>query len=91
MTNEIIRDFRRRLCSSEKKELLRRQSGLCFYCSIPLKSVHLGDNDDRNTDHQYACVDHKVSWINGGKTDLENCVMSCRKCNCEKGAGNYYG
>ncbi len=83
------KDPRRRLCNSEKLALLIKQGVKCFYCGIHLKSSLLGDTDDFNRDPQYACTDHKISWVNGGKTDMDNCVMSCRRCNCKKNKNNF--
>lgn len=75
---------RRRLRQSERNLLLSRQGGKCYYCGTALK--HMGNSpDDRNSDPRWACIDHKVAVINGGKTDLNNCVMACRNCNVNKG------
>ena len=28
--------------------------------------------------------DHRIPWVDGGKTTTDNCQMLCKKCNREK-------
>jgi 5-methylcytosine-specific restriction endonuclease McrA len=41
--------------------------------------------DDFNKDPLRATVDHKTPRSRGGKTNIRNCVLACRGCNCRKG------
>lgn len=36
-------------------------------------------------DYQFMEGDHIIPWRKGGRTDMENCQMLCRKCNRRKG------
>ena len=80
---------KRRLGLSDRKLLLKNQNNKCFYCEKNLKSSLRGDKDDFNRSPDWACVDHKIPFCDGGNTDLKNCVMSCRSCNLTKGVSHY--
>ncbi len=75
---------RRRLSNGEKRHLMSRQNGRCFYCSVELHSIETHP-DDFNRDPLWAVTDHKVPFCMGGLTDLDNCVISFRSCNAKKG------
>lgn len=80
--------YNRYLRGAARKVLIDRQGGKCHYCGVDLlhkwNSCTSNENNDR-----WAWVDHKVPWCVGGKTDLENCVMACRKCNLQKKGESY--
>ncbi len=59
----------------DKASLFTAQEGMCYYCSESLV-----DGDGRN---RYHC-DHFVALINGGRSDLENSVLACQRCNILK-------
>lgn len=67
----------------EKVGLLRAQEGLCYYCGESLV-----DEEGRN---RYHC-DHFVALTNGGRSDLENSVLACIRCNLLKNRddGRYF-
>jgi 5-methylcytosine-specific restriction endonuclease McrA len=52
-----------------KKSLFKRDNYKCGYC---------GSSKD-------ITMDHIIPLSKGGKTCFENCVVSCRKCNMQKG------
>lgn len=49
------------------------QNGLCHYCGLPL--------DNKGRGH----VEHKTPLSRGGRNTKSNIVISCSKCNLEKG------
>ena len=60
-----------------KKELtlmdsIRKSNERCYYCGCGVK-------ENKRT------VDHKMPFARGGLTQEDNLVMSCKKCNTEKG------
>jgi 5-methylcytosine-specific restriction endonuclease McrA len=55
------------------KAYLLRKRPVCFYCGCRLNE-------------ETATMDHVVPSCNGGGTDFENLVLSCRDCNRSKGA-----
>jgi 5-methylcytosine-specific restriction endonuclease McrA len=59
----------------EKTELFKVQEGLCFYCGESLV--------DQDGCTRYHC-DHFVAVTNGGRSDLENSVLACARCNLLK-------
>lgn len=67
----------------EKASLFVAQEGLCFYCSESLV--------DKEGGNQYHC-DHFVALTNGGRSDLENSVLACTRCNLLKNSddGRYF-
>lgn len=79
-----IVDFRRRLYKSEKDFLFNQQNGKCFYCGVTLHSRRTHE-DDGNKDPLWAVTDHRIPFCHGGRTNIENCVISCRLCNAKKG------
>lgn len=72
-----------RITFEEKKSLLKVQEGLCYYCGKSLI--------DKNKSVRYHC-DHFVSLMNGGRSDLENTVLACVRCNLLKNSddGRYF-
>lgn len=63
-------DPRRRFTDKQRRLILRRDEGLCFYCQEPAGS-----------DWE---ADHVLPWSMGGQTVLENGVCACRDCNNTK-------
>lgn len=60
-----------RIMTFSKQNLLIRDKFKCMYCQTTL-------TEDSMT------VDHVVPQAKGGKTNWENCVCACSKCNHEK-------
>lgn len=58
-----------------KPYLYKLQRGKCKYCKLKFTYVRL-------------CVDHVIPISRGGETSLKNCVLSCKPCNCKKGANS---
>ena len=56
-----------------KQRVYESQEGKCKICD---KSFDISDME----------ADHITPWIEGGKTEQDNCQMLCRKCNREKSA-----
>lgn len=59
--------------SELRERVFERDHGFCQYCETQLS------RDD-------FTVDHRTAARNGGSDDLTNLVLSCRSCNCTKGA-----
>lgn len=57
-----------RLSVGERREILEKQGNKCFDCGGHLKSTLLGDADDFNRTHDWACVDNSRR------------VIVCRSC-----------
>lgn len=62
-------DNRRVLSLSEKSELYYQSKGLCSKCQKPLDEIWEAH--------------HKIRWIDGGKTNLNNMEAVCSKCHKE--------
>ncbi len=56
----------------ERREAYERQGGVCAKCG---RHFELGEME----------ADHITPWVEGGKTDAENCQMLCRDDNRRKG------
>lgn len=64
-------------------EGLVRECGLvCHWCEQPVVRQQSGDGRQANNT---ATLDHIKSRIFGGSDTRENCVISCRKCNHDRG------
>ena len=63
----------RAFTASMKQKVYERQSGICAICK---EKFEIGGME----------ADHKTPWIEGGKTNEENCQMLCKPCNREKAA-----
>jgi hypothetical protein len=57
------------------REIKNNRHHVCYFC---LK--HIEEDDDLTVDHLYP--------YDGNNTNEENCVISCKSCNNEKGAMN---
>ena len=55
-----------------KKELLNEYGCICSYCG--------GSFEEKD-----MVLEHYITESKGGKTDHNNCVLSCSKCNSSKG------
>lgn len=64
-------DPQRLFSENLKKDIYSRDKGICQIC---LKRVN----------EQSWEADHKIPWIKGGKTSLENGQVTCKKCNQKK-------
>lgn len=62
----------KRFVKFSKANLLIRDDFECAYCGCTL------DSED-------ATIDHIIPKARGGKTDWENCIIACKKCNHIKG------
>lgn len=66
----------RRIPNKLRNEILRRDGYKCQYCGADLKE---------SKDNIYpAQIDHIKSWRSGGKTNPENLLASCWRCNVGK-------
>lgn len=54
-----------------KRAQYAAQNGRCAMCGKPF-------------DYEKMHGDHKIAWVNGGKTIPENCQMLCTTCNLQK-------
>ncbi len=61
----------RTFSDKDKRTMFERQNGVCPICKEIFK-IHEMEGD------------HITAWSNGGKTDLSNGQMLCKKCNMEK-------
>lgn len=56
---------------TQKRTMFERQGGICMFCEDPFSLAEMDG-------------DHVIPWSKGGKTDLSNGQMLCRKCNLKK-------
>lgn len=63
-------DPRRRFTDKQRRLILRRDEGLCFYCG-----------EEAGEDWE---ADHVLPWAKGGQTVVENGVVACHDCNNSK-------
>lgn len=63
----------RTFTENQKRQVYENQKGICPHC---------GDSKGYKIEEMEA--DHIIPWSKGGKTDLENCQMLCKKHNREK-------
>ena len=68
---KVVRSVYRGKVPFSKKNILVRDRFACAYCGKIARPLTL---------------DHVIPRSKGGKTNWENCVASCRACNCKKGA-----
>jgi 5-methylcytosine-specific restriction endonuclease McrA len=66
----IIRIIYRTHVPFNKRNIIVRDGFKCAYC---------------NTESKSLTVDHIVPTSRGGKSNFENCVAACKKCNAKKG------
>ena len=64
-------DPKRNFDDDQKAEIYAKDNGICQICSKKLSEYNWH-------------ADHKVPWIRGGKTVIENGQVLCVKCNLEK-------
>jgi 5-methylcytosine-specific restriction endonuclease McrA len=69
---KVVRSVYRGRVPFSKKNVLIRDRYQCAYCG------NRGGNE--------LTIDHVIPKSRGGKTDFDNCVASCRKCNNKKDA-----
>jgi len=70
---------RRILSPEERHKLIADFNRTCFYC-------HRRGTWDHDPDHNPWNIDHLEPWSKGGADDFSNYVLSCRRCNIQKGA-----
>lgn len=58
----------RSFSSNQKREIYEKQNGVCTRC---LKTFTLEEMEG----------DHIIPWSKGGKTNIDNCQMLCKRCN----------
>lgn len=68
---KLIRSLYRARVPFSKRNVLIRDGHRCAYC---------GCHEGRLT------IDHIIPRSRGGRNDFDNCVTSCRACNCRKGS-----
>ncbi len=61
-----------------KQSAYERQGGICPYCAREGKLVHYTISEME--------ADHITPWVEGGRTDADNCQLLCREHNRRKGA-----
>lgn len=61
----------RAFTESQKRQVYEKQKGICKICGEEFAFKEME-------------ADHITPWIEGGKTDLENCQMLCQECNRRK-------
>lgn len=62
--------------------LVRNRGLICHWCHCPVVRQETGENRQANN---CATLDHKISRIFGGADKRDNCVISCHRCNHERG------
>jgi len=67
---KVVRTIYRGKVPFSKKNVLIRDGYTCVYCAKSEKSM---------------TIDHLIPKSKGGKTDFDNCVACCKKCNNRKG------
>ena len=67
---KLIRTIYRASVAFTKRNILVRDGFQCAYC---------GKRGDR------LSIDHIIPKSRGGKTDFDNCVAACHRCNLKKG------
>ncbi len=68
---KVVRSVYRSKVPYSKKNVLIRDRFACAYCGKKEKPF---------------TIDHVIPQSNGGKTDWENCVACCKRCNHKKGS-----
>ena len=61
----------RTFSNSDKDTMYHRQNGICPICH-------------NHFEIQEMEADHVIPWSRGGRTELDNCQMLCKRCNREK-------
>ena len=61
----------RAFSESQKLAAYEKQDGICPICGNYFEFDQMEG-------------DHRVPWVDGGKTTADNCQMLCKKCNREK-------
>jgi len=80
ITLSKYRGFPRAQVSFSRRALYDRDNGMCQYCG---KHLSRGTRDENGS--KEVTIDHVVPVSRGGQTTWENCVLSCLKCNHQKG------
>ena len=75
--NLSLKDPQRGFTHQQRLAVFRRDAGIC--------QVGLCCDGDKVRWDEWHC-DHRVPWISGGKTTVENGQVSCVACNLKKGA-----
>lgn len=79
---------RQQLLALLRDEVLWRDGPVCHYCGIETMRQPADPPADWNHDWDRT-VDHKVPVDRGGRDDVDNLVICCRRCNSEKGTQPY--
>jgi 5-methylcytosine-specific restriction protein A len=74
---EHIKKERRKAQELRQSQWWKQQVGLgiCYHCGTRFSG----------NDLKQLTMDHLIPIARGGKTSKKNCVVSCKKCNTEKG------
>ena len=83
LDDDVSHLFIRAFDADVKSVVWEKQGRKCGYCKAPIS-----DKCTREAELplDQAHADHYDSWRDGGKTEIENCVVACRHCNLAKGA-----
>lgn len=74
-----------RLFDEDTRERVWLQQGkLCAYQIQPRPDFKCVDPQEDEMPWEDAHADHITSWLEGGRTVIENCQVLCRKCNQRK-------
>jgi len=74
----VLKDLKRQFSKDELNQKHQEQGCSCGYCSKSLKLENV-------------IGDHKIPHAQGGKTEYDNLVVSCKSCNDMKGSLPYDG
>ncbi|OGJ67708.1 hypothetical protein A2947_03250 [Candidatus Peribacteria bacterium RIFCSPLOWO2_01_FULL_54_110] len=74
----LLKDDDRAFTEEQKLAIFRRDGGICKL-QIKCKGLKMGWDDDWH-------IDHKIPYIKGGKTSVENGQIACAACNLSKGS-----
>lgn len=80
---QAIAVARQQLLSLLRDEVLWRDGPQCHYCGVLTPGYSDGTHAHDRT------VDHKIPVDRGGKDEVDNLVICCRKCNSQKGTLPY--
>lgn len=70
-----------------QQNIWKKTFGCCFYCGF--HESELKNKSAKFKKQNRLSVDHIVARIDGGKLNIENCVLACMKCNSHKGQKSF--
>jgi hypothetical protein len=66
-------------------KLRRRFNGRCFYCRVPMTLP----GEPRSSKHTRITREHLIPRSKGGRSNSDNIVAACFRCNIRKGNGSW--